>query len=188
MAHEEPSLDKHGEELAFLGTNARQAFVAAGGTNERFSLSGTPIATTGRRGSFGVHWDETRMTVELMTPFHNGGQENPFSEISWKSMADLGWTLKTGFTADAYALPTLDDDTEASADRGPVIDLRNDFYWTPIGTIGRNGERGDPIIPSDQINSAENQRVRVMVERVMQNVTRVMQLDDPFDDNENDNR
>ena len=90
MAHIEPTFQHYGEEIAFLGANARKAWDESGGTKEAFSLNGTPIATTGGPGSFGGHWDETVMTTELMTPFHNGGVENPFSAISFQSMADIG--------------------------------------------------------------------------------------------------
>ena len=174
-----------GKEIAFLGMEARDAFVDAGGTDV-FSLDGTPIATgiLLGGGSFGFHWGEIQMGNELMTPNYDGEVKNPFSAISLRSLVDLGWTLNPNFTPDAYSVPKLAS-SDAEADRGEVFDLSNDFLFGPVGTIGRDGEPGDPMIPPDAlINSDANQRLREAVSRSIQAVIRELEqmyLDDPFD-------
>ena len=143
--------DLRGEAIAFVGTKADEGWESVGGTSSDFPLNGTPVANTGFGGSFGSHWNEEYLDNELMTPYYNDG-ENLFSEISLKSMLDLGYEVRSTYTPETYEIPEVRDTADAAADRGPrgvLFDLTNDYLPLPLRLVSRtrNGMAVDVVHP-----------------------------------------
>jgi hypothetical protein len=65
-----------------------------------FDSNGNPF---NRQGTSFFHWDEDRLSNELMTGFINRGVENPLSRITAGSLRDLGY--KTANVGERYELP-----------------------------------------------------------------------------------
>ncbi len=82
------------------------------------------------------------MELELMTPFLNGGQINPLSEITVESMADLGYGVDKS-AADSYSGVTPVSPMPAIVLDGPlppgVVDLRGDAFRGPFLRIDEKG-------------------------------------------------
>ena len=85
----------------YVGTNAVREF------NRIFGTTGTsvPLANTGSTASNGVHWRESVLDTELMTPFiEAAGVAMPLSTITVGAMQDLGYSVNYAM-ADAYRRP-----------------------------------------------------------------------------------
>ena len=76
----------------FTGTFAIAAFDAAGGTSYTGGNK-VPVENLLGVGSGDVHWRESVLMNELMTPVLNGSEPNPLSAITTQSLADLGYTV-----------------------------------------------------------------------------------------------
>ncbi len=127
---ENPSGSDSMADTHFPGSLAVAAFNAAGGG----SYSGGKVPV--QNGGDDVHWRESVMDHELMTPFVDAGA-NPLSAITIQALADLGYTVNVGL-ADAYSLPSPDVAAEV-ADESPTIDLRNDVFRGPVTVIDEEG-------------------------------------------------
>lgn len=130
----EPSLGgAAGADTHFVGPLAVAAFDEAGGEN--YDGAKVPVENQAGPGSGDVHWRQSVLVTELMTPFASIGAVDPLSAITIQSLADMGYTVKVDL-ADPYTLPGA-----AAADRPdiPVIDLRNDVLTGPVIVVGRDG-------------------------------------------------
>ena len=69
-------------------------------------VAGIPVEQDGGAGTAGSHWDDDLFGNELMTGYIDYGN-NPFSEMSAASFADLGYVLAANYggVTEAYALP-----------------------------------------------------------------------------------
>ncbi|MYD86389.1 MAG: hypothetical protein F4Y14_09590, partial [Acidobacteria bacterium] len=185
-----PRTDAWGSDIAFLGMKARDAFVNADGDQSEFTLTGTPIATTGGRGSFGAHWSERIMDNELMTPVYNRYESNLFSAITVQSMQDLGYEINSSYVPDPYTVPMPSDSADVGADAN-MIDLSHDVLRIPIDVIGPNGEVEDVIMPpraSDEEFRLLNLIGRVLSSaQVQMEAQRRMELDVVFTTTNNEN-
>ena len=81
----------------FPGPAAVASYYAASGT----AANAVPAANTGGSGSRDVHWRESDMDRELMTPFVDLGAVNPLSAITLGALQDLGYSVDFG-AADGY--------------------------------------------------------------------------------------
>ncbi|WP_423924490.1 hypothetical protein [Candidatus Palauibacter sp.] len=167
----------NGADIAYLGVQAFEGWKDSGGTRSLFPLDGAPIATEGGGGSFGVHWSEARMRSELMTPYKN--HPSPLSAVTFNSLTDLGWTVSTDFTAEAYRVPGAAPEVsaDAAADQGTAIDLSNDVLWVPVTRVSRDGQVTDLYEPP-QMNSPENLRILDLIDAALRRAG--LRLDDPF--------
>lgn len=77
----------------YTGANALAEFIEMGGSG-----NGIPVEQDGGAGTAGSHWDEETFNNELMTGYINEG-ENPFSEMSAASFADLGYVITSNYAA-----------------------------------------------------------------------------------------
>jgi len=85
----------------YVGANAVREF------NRIFGTTGTsvPLANTGSTASNGVHWRESVLVTEVMTPFiEAAGVAMPLSTITVGAMQDLGYTVDYAM-ADVYRKP-----------------------------------------------------------------------------------
>ena len=125
-----PGVDTH-----FTGPSAIAAFDAAGGTGYTGGEK-VPVENELSEGSGDVHWRESVLGEELMTPSFNSGQVNPLSAISTESLADLGYTVDSS-GADPYSKAF------AAPARAPlggrVIVLENDTYKGPLIVVDSSG-------------------------------------------------
>ena len=103
----------------------------------------------------GVHWHEEIMGNELMTPqMGMAGEGAPRSAITIRALADMGYTLKSGWESfvEPYTLPYARPDMAgAVAEEGeegpPFIDLSGDLRKGPITLIGPDGKVIRVILP-----------------------------------------
>jgi len=128
----DPSLSG-GADPHFTGAQATAAFDAAGGTSYAGGLK-VPVENTGGAATADAHWRESVFGSELMTGFIQVG-ENPLSQVSVASMADLGYAVNaTG--ADPYTLaPAL----RAFGIRR-ALELKNDVVRLPIRVVNEAGD------------------------------------------------
>ena len=131
-----PSLPSSpGVDTYFSGPFARAAFNAV-----RTTYTGgekVPVENLLEEGSGDVHWRESVLMNELMTPVLNGSQPNPLSALTTESLADLGYTVDSS-QADTYS----------QAFTGPArlfyagaseVDLRDDVYLGPLMVVNELG-------------------------------------------------
>ncbi len=118
-----------GADLHFAGPRAIAAFDAAGGAG----YTGGKVPVEGN----GVHWRESVLGLELMTPRIRSGVLDPLSAISILALADMGYQVNAGL-AESYALASPDA-AAAVAEEARTIDLRNDVYRGPVILIGDKG-------------------------------------------------
>jgi hypothetical protein len=125
----------------FTGPRAITAFDEAGGT--LYSGEPVPVEDGGsiNDGSNCVHWRESVMGTELMTPFLNSG-ENPLSAITVESLADQGYTVEPA-GAEAYDLPRPVPVGAARAAPGPGgtvgVFLGDDLLRIPLRRVHPDG-------------------------------------------------
>ena len=81
----------------FPGPTAVASYYGSGGS----AANAVPAANTGGGGSRDVHWRESDMGRELMTPFIDLGAVNPLSAITLGALQDLGYSVDFG-AADGY--------------------------------------------------------------------------------------
>ena len=125
-----PGVDTH-----FTGPSAIAAFDAAGGTGYTGGEK-VPVENELSEGSGDVHWRESVLGEELMTPSLNSGQVNPLSAISTESLADLGYTVDSS-GADPYSKAFT---APARAPLGGrVIVLGDDTYKGPLIVVDSSG-------------------------------------------------
>lgn len=130
----EPSLGAGADaDTHFAGALAVAAFDEAGGEN--YDGAKVPVENQAGPGSGDVHWRQSVLLTELMTPFASIGSVDPLSAITIQSLADMGYTVNVDL-ADPYTLPGAAAADEADA---PVIDLRNDVMTGPVIVVGRDG-------------------------------------------------
>ncbi|HEX6036576.1 MAG TPA: hypothetical protein VFZ20_01020, partial [Longimicrobium sp.] len=73
---------------------------------------------------------------ELMTGYVNSGGSNPMSELTVRSLVDLGYTVNVG-AADPFNLSLA---LRAGGDtQRPQLRLHNDIYTGPQYLLGRTG-------------------------------------------------
>lgn len=103
----------------FLGVAARAACadVHGGGTA---CATTVPVHSADGAGSRDTHWRESVFTTEIMTPFLEQGP-NPFSEMTIRSLGDLGYVVSTAF-ADPFTVATAALRAAPSADT-PVVEF-----------------------------------------------------------------
>ena len=134
-----PSLPSSpGVNTHFNGPNAIAGFNAIGGAT--WTGSTTPLATSrvpvensqGGDGTRDSHWRESVLANELMTGFVNTGA-NPLSELTIRSLIDLGYTVNAG-QADPFFLALAIRD--ANTPIGPTLELKDDILRLPIREVG----------------------------------------------------
>ena len=131
-----PSLpDNRGADTHFKGPLAIAAFDEAGGTS--YEGAKVPVENRAGQGSGDVHWRESVLDHELMTPYQNGGIPDPLSAITIQSLTDLGYTVDVSL-AEPFRLPGAAPVPDAVK---PVskIDYGDDILRGPIIVVDRNG-------------------------------------------------
>jgi CARDB/Bacterial pre-peptidase C-terminal domain/Bacterial Ig-like domain/Leishmanolysin len=130
-----PSLPNFsGTDTYFRGQLAIAAFDAAGGT--AYTGKKVPVENQLGRGSGDVHWRESVMKTELMTPILNGGDSAPLSAVSAESLADMGYVVNSA-QADDFTL-TFPAATAAKTQPGSIR-FENDVLKGPIYVVDKNG-------------------------------------------------
>ncbi len=125
-----PGVDTH-----FTGPRAIAAFDGAGGAGYTGGEK-VPVENELGEGSGDVHWRESVLGEELMSPSLNPGQANPLSAISTESLADLGYTVDSS-GADPYS-KAFTGPARAPLG-GRVIVLEDDVLKGPLIVVDRNG-------------------------------------------------
>ena len=84
--------------------NARTQFNAMGGTN--YTGNKVPLQNTGGDGIWNIHWRESVMDTELMTPYivNVNGTTAPLSVVTVGQFEDIGHVVNYA-AADPYILP-----------------------------------------------------------------------------------
>ena len=130
-----PSLQLGGDaDTHFSGPLAIAAFDDAGGTAYTEGQK-VPVENRAGPGSGDVHWRQSVLRTELMTPFASLGTPDPLSAISIQSLADLGYVVDVDL-AEPYTLPGAAD---AAAGELDLIHLGDDVLKSPIVVLDRNG-------------------------------------------------
>jgi hypothetical protein len=126
----EPSLPSNqGADTHFAGPRAIAAFDAAGGGSVYTLGAKVPVENVAREGSGDSHWRETVLGEEIMTPFYNGGRNNPLSAITIQSLGDLGYKVDVSRAepfSKSYRAPAPGQDPDV------LIDLSDDARRGPI--------------------------------------------------------
>jgi hypothetical protein len=120
----------------FTGTFAIAAFDAAGGTSYTGGNK-VPVENLLGVGSGDVHWRESVLMNELMTPVLNGSEPNPLSAITTQSLADLGYTVDSSQAdsfSEAFAGPA-----RLLYAGAPPLDLSNDAYLGRLLIVNNSG-------------------------------------------------
>jgi Big-like domain-containing protein/leishmanolysin len=120
------------EDPHFIGPQATAAFDAAGGT--AYTGQKVPVMDVGGAGTINSHWRDQVFDPELMTGFLNQGS-NPLSEISVRSLRDMGYTVSVA-GADPF---TLDLTPIRIAGQRQGRQLINDIINQPIRKITPDG-------------------------------------------------
>jgi len=119
----------------FSGPNGIAGFDAIGGSSYTGGNK-VPVENTGGSGTINGHWRESVLQNELMTgTINNGGAGNPLSQLTVRSLQDLGYTVNT-LIADPFFL------TLASRLAGTATDsiaLGNDILTFPLWTVDTRG-------------------------------------------------
>ena len=127
----QPGVDTH-----FIGEGAIAAFDALGGSG--YPDLKVPVENNADRGSSDSHWRESVMQSELMTPAINPSQFQPLSELSIRSLGDIGYgvnpTAGETFGVPAFAAPPAIQ----GKDEG-LLDMSDDIWRGPLGVIDRDG-------------------------------------------------
>ena len=132
-----PSLYSPGADTHFDGLSAVAAFDAAGG--EDYPNGKVPVENFIGPGSSDMHWRESVLASELMTPVLGVGEANPLSAITIQSLVDLGYTVDVS-VADAFTLPS--EGGGAARDegaRGQAISLGGDVLMGPLLAFDTDG-------------------------------------------------
>jgi Bacterial Ig-like domain (group 1)/Leishmanolysin len=94
-----------------------------------------PVENTGGAGTINGHWRESVLANELMTGWLNSGVSNPLSELTVRSLGDMGYTVNVA-GADAFFL-TLSLRNDGAEEDG--ILLMDDIYRGPIHRVDEQG-------------------------------------------------
>lgn len=129
-----PGADTH-----FTGARAIVAFDAAGGVAYTGGEK-VPVENELGPGSGDVHFRESVLINELMTPILNFGQ-NPLSAISAESLGDMGYVVDSS-QASPYTLTLL---AAAKVAPSQTLIMMNDVRDGPIYVVDENG-RIVPIV------------------------------------------
>ncbi|WP_420128594.1 hypothetical protein [Longimicrobium sp.] len=101
----------------FNGANGIAGFDNVGGGSYTGGRK-VPVENTGPEGTRNAHWRESVLGSELMTGYLNPGS-NPLSQVTVRSLIDLGYTVNPGFSDDFFLTLTLN-----SGDPAPQAGLR----------------------------------------------------------------
>jgi hypothetical protein len=123
-------LDTH-----YTGTNGRAGFDAVGGATYTGGQK-APVENTGGPGTANSHWRESVLNNELMTGYLNSGGSNPMSQLTVRSLIDLGYQVNVS-AADAFSV-SLSLRAEGDVAR-PQLRLHNDVYTGPLYMMDRGG-------------------------------------------------
>jgi hypothetical protein len=93
-----------------------------------------PVENTGGAGTINGHWRDNVLQNELMTGYLNSGVANPLSQLTVRSLADLGYTVNAGAADSFFLTLSLRD---GPGERG--IHLMNDVHNGPRYTIDLQG-------------------------------------------------
>ncbi len=130
-----PSLGGRGQQdTHFSGPLAIAAFDDAGGAGYTEGEK-VPVENRAGPGSGDVHWRQSVLRTELMTPFASIGRPDPLSAITIQSLADLGYVVNVKL-AEPY---TLSSAAAAAADELELLHLGADVLNNPIVVLDRNG-------------------------------------------------
>ncbi len=117
----------------YSGVNGLTGFNNIGGASYTGGNK-VPVENTGGGGTANVHWREAVLGTELMTGFLNGGGANPLSELTVRSLIDLGYTVNVA-GADPFSVSLS---LRGNAVPGS-IKLENDVWVGARYTIDRAG-------------------------------------------------
>ncbi len=130
-----PSLrDGLGTDTHFRGPLAIVAFDEAGGDIYTGGEK-VPVENYAGRGSSDVHWRESVLDHELMTPRLNLRVSNPLSATTIQSLADMGYTVDVRL-AEPFQLPGV---AAARDQEVRKIDYGDDVRHGPIMVFDRDG-------------------------------------------------
>lgn len=85
----------------YTGLGGWAGYVGLGGSGED-----VPVEDGGGRGTRCGHWDEETFGNELMTGFLDQGTDNPLSELTVRSLTDIGYEVDPS-QAEPYFLPAV---------------------------------------------------------------------------------
>ena len=118
----------------FAGALAIRAFEDAGGA--RYTSAKVPVENRAGPGAGDVHWRESVLERELMTPFQNPNVRDPLSSITIQSLADLGYTVDITL-AEPFMLGTPAMLYDAAP--APRITYGPDVVRWPVVVVDRTG-------------------------------------------------
>jgi hypothetical protein len=119
----------------FSGPQAIAGFDAIGGSTYTGGQK-VPVENTGGAGTANSHWRESVLANELMTGFLNSGVANPMSQLTVRSLADLGYSVNVA-AAEPFSL-TLSVRANREGTSGGLL-LLNDEYTGPRYSLDRRG-------------------------------------------------
>lgn len=132
-----PSLFAPGADTHFTGALAIGAFDAAGGGG--YPHGKVPVENFMGPGSADVHWRESVLATELMTPVLVRGESHPLSIVTIQSLSDLGYAVDLAL-ADEYTVPAPGQDggpNEGSYDH--ALSLGGDAHAGPLRSVDPEG-------------------------------------------------
>ncbi len=113
----------------FAGPLAIEAFDRAGGRG--YIGEKVPVDN-----NLPVHWRESVLDTELMTPGYNPDGSNPLSAITLQSLADMGYTVDSS-QAEAFQLPAQLNAAMTEPTRN--IDYGDDILNLPLVVVDPDG-------------------------------------------------
>jgi hypothetical protein len=115
----------------FSGGNGITGFNNIGGSTYTGGNK-VPVENTGGSGTMNAHWRESVLANELMTGWLNAGS-NPLSELTVRSLADMGYAVNAAGADPFFLTLTL----RADGDSG--VQLLNDVSTGPIYQVDAQG-------------------------------------------------
>ena len=132
-----PSLFAPGADTHFTGALAIGAFDAAGGGG--YPHGKVPVENYMGPGSADVHWRESVLATELMTPVLVRGESHPLSVVTIQSLSDLGYAVDLAL-ADEYAVPAPGNGGGSNGgNHDLVLSLAGDAQTGPLLSVDPQG-------------------------------------------------
>ena len=132
-----PSLSSPGVDTHFDGPLAIAAFNGAGGGG--YLHSKVPVENSMGPGSADVHWRESVLGPELMTPVLLRGESRPLSAMTIQSLSDMGYTVDLGL-AEEFTVPVAGGRSATNeGDHDRAISLAGDVQTGPLLALDPEG-------------------------------------------------
>ena len=130
---QDPSAPGAPRDTYYTGANGLVGFNIVGGSTYTRGRK-VPVENTGAVGTMNVHWRDSVLGRELMTGYLEVGSV-PLSELTVRSLADLGYQVNPAAAEPFFRTLTLQD----GESDGPVLPLVDDVLMDPVQRLDEQG-------------------------------------------------